>query len=121
MTMDAHRPSPGSANASLAFWAVFAAATSVLYVFAMELNLAAFTYHPRLVEFAPGVEAPKSGPAMYWYGWLATAAAGGIVAGLVAAIVARRIGAKVWLGVGWLVPAGAALAAVYFMIPFFTI
>lgn len=119
MSMDTRRP---SSDAPLAFWATFAAVASVLYVVAMELNFAAFTYHPRLVEFGLGVEAPRSGPAMYWYGWLTTAALGGLVAGLVAVLAARRIGtANLWLAIGWLVPAAAMAAALYFMIPFFTV
>ena len=110
-----------SANRFLVFFGVFAAAFAVIYVFAMELNWAAFTYHPRLVEFELGAKPPRSGPAMYWYGWMATAAMGGLAAGAVAvAVLARRLPAKFWLALGWLVPAGAMIVTIYFMMPFFT-
>ena len=107
-----------SSPRTLAFWAGFAATAGVLYVAAMELNWAAFTYHPRLGEWAWGVERPRSGPAMYWYGWLATAALGGSVAGAIAAALSRA--ESLWFRLGWIVPAAAMVAAVYFMIPFFT-
>jgi hypothetical protein len=107
-------------TARLAFWSTFAAVACVMYVVAMEMNLAAFTYHPRLVEFAWGVERPKSGPAMYWYGWIATSALCGLAVGAVAAVAARGVGRTPWFALGWVVPAVAMLAAIYFMIPFFT-
>lgn len=104
---------------SFRFVSVFAAVAAVLYVVAMEVNWAAFTYHPRLVEFGWGAEPSRNGPAMYWYGWITTATFGGIVAGAIAAIAPWR-GDKFWPLIGWLVPAGAMAASVYFMIPFFT-
>jgi hypothetical protein len=107
-------------DARVAFWAVFAGVAGIVYVAAMENNWAAFTYHPRLVEFAWGVERPKSGPAMYWYGWMTTSALCGLAAGAVAALAARRIGRSFWFAAGWVVPAGAMLAAIYFMLPFVT-
>lgn len=122
MSLETHRSPPGALDATVVFWAAFAAAFGVLYVVVMELNLAAFTYHPRLVEFALGVEPRKSGPAMYWYGWLTTAACGGLLAGLLAMLAARRIGAaKLWLALGWLAPAGAMLTVIYFMSAFFRV
>lgn len=106
---------------ALAFWSVFATVAGVLYVVAMEMNLAAITYHPRLVEFDLGTVPPKSGPAMYWYGWMTTAAGGGLIAGALAAILTRAGGsAKLWLWLGWIGPAVAMLASAYFMLPFFT-
>lgn len=105
---------------ALIFWSTFAAVAAVLYVFAMELNWAAFTYHPRLVEFGLGAERPRSGPAMYWYGWIATSIGGGLAAGAIGAMAARAVPADIWLRIGCVLPAVAMLAALYFMIPFFT-
>ena len=110
-----------SSRPLLVLFGVFAAVFAVLYVFAMELNWAAFTYHPRLMEFELGTQPPRNGPAMYWYGWLTTAALGGLAAGLAAmAVLTRQLSANLWLTMGWLVTAGAMLVAVYFMLPFFT-
>ena len=55
-----------------AFAIVFAVVFAVVYVIAVEENYALFTYHPAIGEFGAGVQQPKDGPAMYWYGWLAT-------------------------------------------------
>lgn len=110
-----------SSRPLLVLFGVFAAVFAVLYVVAMELNWAVFTYHPRPMEFDIGTQPPRNGPAMYWYGWMTTAALGGLAAGLIAMVaMARRLPAKLWLAVGWLVPAGAMVVAVYFMLPFFT-
>lgn len=110
-----------SARPFLVFFGVFAAGFAVLYVIAMELNWAAFTYHPRLMIFEIGTKPPQSGPAMYWYGWLITAALGGLTAGVLAMVaLSNFLSAKIWLMVGWLVPAVAMAVAVYFMLPFFT-
>ncbi len=110
-----------SDRAILVFLGVFAAAFSVLYVIAMELNWAAFTYHPRPGIFEIGAKPPHNGPAMYWYGWMTTAALGALTAGVLAMVgLANLLSAKVWLVIGWLVPVGAMAAAAYFMLPFFT-
>ncbi len=106
--------------AGLVFWSAFAVVSCVLYVFAMEMNLAAFTYHPRLVEFDLGPQPARSGPAMYWFGWTATSIGGGLVGGALALVVARGLTMRVWLWLGWSVPAVAMIVACYFMIPFFT-
>ena len=110
-----------SSRSLLVLFGVFAAVFAVLYVIAMELNWAVFTYHPRIMEFDIGTQPPRNGPAMYWYGWMTTAVLGGIVAGIVARLaLARKFPATLWLALGWLVPAGAMVVAVYFMLPFFT-
>ena len=109
-----------SSTSGLAFWAGFALTASILYVVAMEMNWAALTYHPRPVDFDLGTQPPRDGPAMYWYGWMTTSALGGVVGGIVAAVLARQVPGRVWLGLGWVLPALAMAASLYFMIPFFT-
>ena len=92
---------------SRAFAVVFAVVYALAYAIAVWKNYAVFTYHPALNEFGLGVEKPKDGPAMYWYGWMATAGIAGLVAGYVASLVpaARRI----WPQLAWLVPLCAML------------
>jgi hypothetical protein len=104
----------------LAFWTGFALTASILYVAAMEMNWAAVTYHPRLVDFDLGAQPSRDGPAIYWYGWITTSALGGILGGIVAAVLARQVSSRVWLGLGWVLPALAMAASLYFMMPFFT-
>jgi len=64
---------------------VFSIAFAVIYIASVYFNLALLTYHPQLVQWGLLVEAPRQGPAMYWYGWLLTSALG---AGAIAALVA---------------------------------
>ena len=66
---------------------VFSVAFVVIYAFAVDFNLALFTYHPQLNEFAFLVERPKTGPAMYWYGWIATSALGAMIVSALALLV----------------------------------
>ena len=92
---------------SRAFPIVFAVVYAITYALAVYKNYALFTYHPALNEFGIGVEKPKDGPAMYWYGWMATSGLVAFVAGVVASLIpaARRLS----LGLAWLVPLGAML------------
>jgi len=89
------------------FAIVFAVVYVVVYTLAVWKNYALFTYHPAIYEWGFGVQKPKDGPAMYWYGWMATSIIAGLVAGLAASLVpaARRL----WPGLAWLVPLGAIL------------
>ena len=89
------------------FAIVFAVVYVVVYTLAVWKNYALFTYHPAIYEWGFGVQKPKDGPAMYWYGWLATSVIVALVAGLLASLVpaARRL----WPGLAWLAPLGAIL------------
>lgn len=80
------------------FAIVFAAVYAVVYVIAVEKNLALFTYHPAIGEFGVWVEKPRSGPAMYWYGWMATAGVVAFLAGLIAALLPEFVKRRLWSG-----------------------
>jgi hypothetical protein len=98
---------------------VFSVAFAVTYAFAVAYNLAVFTYHPQLRQFAIGVEPPKAGPAMYWYGWIVTSA---IVASLLSAIALLLPGARTarpWSGLAWLIPVAVMLFFVYLLKGYF--
>jgi hypothetical protein len=83
---------------------VFSIAFVVIYAFAVDYNLALFTYHPQLRQFAFLVEAPKAGPAMYWYGWIVTSALGAAVVAVLALALPRSWVERIWSGWTWLVP-----------------
>jgi amino acid permease len=106
----------------------FGTAFAVLYPVALKWDLALFTVYPSLGVVLPGthhsrdVVGPALGfaaPAMYWYGWTATAALGALVAGLVAALLPERSTQRVWPAWVWVVPVGAMFACVYLTLPWF--
>ena len=100
------------------FSIVFAAAFAIAYLVAVQNNYALFTYHPALGAIGWGVEPVKDGPAMYWYGWLATA---GIAAALFAAIaswLAQRAIERA-AAVAWIVPLAAMAAFAWLLRGYF--
>jgi hypothetical protein len=92
---------------------VFAAAFAVIYLLAVEQNWALFTYHPKLGAWGWLVEPARTGPPMYWYGWLVTSTLGATSVSLLSWPLVRRWPAQFWLG--WVVP----LAAIFFFFYFF--
>ena len=107
----------------------YGTAFAVLYVIALKLDLALFTVYPSLgivlaghASFARRVADPAMGflaPAMYWYGWTATAALGALMFGLVAALLPERWTRPFWPGWVWVVPVVAMIACVYLTLPWF--
>ncbi len=105
---------------SLAFLAViFAVVYAVVYVLAVWKNIALFTYHPVTGALAPGVEKPHEGPAMYWYGWMATAALAAFAACGLAWLLPARVRQQIWSGWAWLAPIGVLLFFVYLLRGYF--
>jgi len=106
----------GSRYAAFPAW--FAITYSIAYLIAVTGNLALFTYHPALGEFGLWVEDSRDGPAMYWYGWLATA-------GLSAAIISLsgcqlpHLAARVRPALSWGIPIVAMLAFVWILRGYF--
>lgn len=109
---------------------VFAYGTTfaVFYAVAFKFDLALFTVYPSLgivllgARHSGDVAAPAMAflaPAMYWYGWTATAALGALLCGLVAALLPARWTWWVWDGWVWLLPIAAMTACVYFTMPWF--
>lgn len=96
---------------------VFSACFAVLYVLAMNFNLALLTYFPRTHGVALLAAAPttESGVAMYWYGWLLTAALGSASVAAAALLVPDRWSARLWSGWSWLVPAAMIVALMYLL------
>ena len=83
---------------------VFGIAFAMIYIASVYFNWALLTYHPQLVQWGPLVQAPKQGPAMYWYGWLLTAGlSAGVMAALSLALPARPFD-RIWSTLVWLAP-----------------
>ena len=81
------------------FAIVFAVAAAIAYLLAVWNNYALFTYHPVPGEVGWGVEKSRDGPAMYWYGWMSTAALAGLAACAIAACLPRSVADRV--SAGW--------------------
>jgi len=58
-------------------------------------------------------------PAMYWYGWTASAALGALVFGLLGAVLPEQWTRRIWPGWLWLIPIAAMSACVYLTMPWF--
>lgn len=106
-------------RSSSAFAIAFAVVYAVVYVVAVEMNYALVTYHPALGEFALGVQPPRDGPAMYWYGWLATAGISATVAGLLARLLPESLAQRLWPGWTWVTALAVMLVFCYLLRGFF--
>lgn len=98
------------------FATVFAIAYPVIYVAATELNLAAFTYHAALGEFGLGPNRPRSGPAMYWFGWITTSAICALVIATVVTYLPGSLTRRLPVMLGWAIPLAAMATASGLMI-----
>jgi hypothetical protein len=77
----------------------------VIYALSVQFNWALFSYFPILGKLRFGLVAASrdTGPAMYWYGWIATSALGAIAV-CVVALMLPRMGEKLWPTLSWAVP-----------------
>jgi hypothetical protein len=101
------------------FSTVFSVVFAVSYLMAVERNYALFTYHPALGEFGWGVQPVKDGPAMYWYGWLATCGIVATVSGMIASLFPHRIMERLTPAVGWAIPLGVLVAFAWLLRGYF--
>ncbi len=96
---------------------IFAAAFAVIYLLAVEQNWALFTYHPKLGTFEWLAQPARTGPPMYWYGWLTTSMLGATLVSLLSWPLVRNRPVQFWLG--WTVPLLVIVVFVYFFRDFF--
>lgn len=96
------KPSPRLRTFTLVFGVSFA----VLYVVCDMAALPLFTYHPGTdrIDFGYAPARRDEGPAMYWYGWLASSALGAVVLGFVASLLPQKLSDKIPLALAWVVP-----------------
>jgi len=104
---------------SPAFGIVFAVVFAIVYVIAVEKNIAMFTYHPAIGEFDLGTKPSRDGPAMYWYGWLATSGIVAFVAAFAAALLPQGLTKRLWPGLTWLVSVIVMVAFCYLLRGYF--
>ena len=99
---------------------MFSVVYSLTYLLAVKNNYALFTYHPVLQEFGPLVQPPRDGPAMYWYGWMATSAIVALIASALARFIPERLAGRLWSGWSWAAPIASMLIFGYMLSGFFT-
>ncbi len=89
-----------------AFALVFGISFAILYVVCDMAAWPLFTYHPGTDRIDPGYAPARrdEGPAMYWYGWLATSALGASLLGAIAAGLPENIRGKIPLALAWIAP-----------------
>ena len=117
------RAQAGSATASYAAFAiVFAIAAPVIYVASELGGFPLFTYHPGTgrIDFGFAAARTNEGPAMYWYGWLATTLIGAAIAGLAATLLPRNVLGRIPLFLIWLLPLLVLPILAYALMPFWT-
>jgi|SRR5271155_1335698 len=102
------------------FAVTFAAVYSAVYYFALVNNWALFSYGPAVGEWTLFNHAASAGPTMYWYGWIATAAIAGAVAGLIVSFLPRNLVSRLWPDLAWLMPVCSIAAIAYLLSGYFT-
>ena len=103
---EATNTAPATSSRARTFALAFGVAFAILYVICDMTALPLFTYHPGTGRIDPGfVRArPDEGPAMYWYGWIASSAIGAFVAGIVATLLPEKLTARIPPALAWIVP-----------------
>jgi len=104
-----------SSTAFRTFATVFAIATPIIYVICEMANIPLFTYHPGTGNlnfgWAPAVK--DEGPAMYWYGWIATTLLGAGALGLLAVKLPESATRRIPLALVWIAPLAAVPILIY--------
>jgi hypothetical protein len=103
--------------------AVFAIAFAIIYAPTMDLNWTAATYHPIQGVWDLGKAAPKGGgsPAMYWYGFVVTAAIGAAIVTALAALLPEKLMERVpWASITWVVTVCVIAYIAYVLLPYAT-
>ena len=98
-----------------AFALVFSVSFAILYVICDMAALPLFTYHPGTDRIDLGYTPARrdEGPAMYWYGWIASSALGASILGLLAAMLPQNIRGKIPLALSWIVPVALIPVLIY--------
>jgi hypothetical protein len=100
----------------------YAVSYAVIYPIAQQMNWPLFTFHPAIcrVDFLWAAARGGEGPAMYWYGWTASAMLGGFATGLVSMILPESMIRRIPHLLLWLLPTLAFLPLVQSLMPYWT-
>jgi hypothetical protein len=117
------KPASSSLAASAKFRTfaiVFSLTAPIVYVVCELFSLPLFTYHPATnrVDFGWAPGRSGEGPAMYWYGWVATMLIGCTVIGWLATLLPERVTRAIPLALIWLLPILAMIPLAWALKPF---
>jgi hypothetical protein len=115
-------------RASQRFAFAFGAGFALSYAIAVGGQIALFTVFPSLGIILPGTIQSRDiadpalsflAPAMYWYGWTATATLGALIAGAISFVIPDRWTGRIRPGWLWVISIAAMAACLYFTLPWF--
>jgi hypothetical protein len=101
--------------------AVFAVAFAIIYAPTMDYNLTAATYHPIQGIWQLGFARSLGGgsPAMYWYGFVITAALGAAIATAITSLIPDHLMERLpWRSLSWIVPICSVIYIAYVLMPY---
>jgi hypothetical protein len=115
-TSDVTKPGMTTSGRYPVFAITFGSVFAVVYLFVLNYSWQLFTYYPAVRQWTLFGH-PASGPAMKWYGFLATSAVVAAVAGLIVSSIPERLLNRVWWsGLIWLLPIGCIIALGYLIV-----
>jgi hypothetical protein len=93
---------------------------SILYLFVMAKGWPLFTYYPAVNKwtlFTHPAGVPSAGPAMKWYGFVATTSVISLAAGVIACILPESLIKRIWWpGLIWVVPILAMVVVLWLIL-----
>jgi ABC-type antimicrobial peptide transport system permease subunit len=97
------------------FALVFGVSFAIFYTVCDMAGWPMFTYHPGTDRIDPGFARARrdEGPAMYWYGWIASSALGASILGVLAALLPAWIARRIPPALAWVVPIALLPVLVY--------
>jgi hypothetical protein len=104
------------------FAMVFSLAFPVAYLLCEQFGGPLFTYHPAVnrLEFGWGPSRSGEGPAMYWYGWVASSLIGGLILGLIGTVLPQAAVKRIPLVLLLILPTLALIPLAYSLMPNWT-
>lgn len=114
----ASAPSPAVGKFALVFGIMFV----ITYVVCDIMRWPLFTYFPATGSFGWGYQpaVSGSGPAMYWYGWIADCLIVSTIAGFLATLLPDNVAKRIPMALAWILPLVAVPILLYTLLPLLT-